>query len=153
MRDLAERAGVRVETEEHGQTSLLIIGFTIVVLLMMVVVVNASAAYLRRQGLDSLADGAALAAADGVQGERVYLEGLGRRAQIDPAVATAYAAEYLAASGAAGKYPGLSYKVQATPASVVVRITAPLDLPFRPPGWDDRAEITGTAASYVTVSD
>jgi len=30
------------------------------------VVVDASAAYLRRQGLDSLADGAALAAADGI---------------------------------------------------------------------------------------
>lgn len=143
----------RDRPEENGQTSILIIGFAVVILLMVVVVVDASAAYLRRQGLDSLADGAALAAADGVRGERVYEEGLGERAQIDPAVAQAYAADYLAATGAAGKYPGLSYSVEATTDSVVVRVSAPLELPFTPPGWEDRPVITGTAASYVAVSD
>ncbi len=150
MRDRSARSR---ESQEYGQTSMLIIGFAVVVLLMVVVVVDASAAYLRRQGLDSLADGAALAAADGVQEERVYLEGLGERAQIDPTVAQAYAAEYLAAMGAGRKYPGLSYTVQATPDLVVVRVSAPLDLPFSPPGWEERPIITGTAASYVEVSD
>jgi len=138
---------------ERGQTSLLIIGFAIVILLMVVVVVDASAAYLRRQGLDTLADGAALAAADGVQESSVYTQGLGERAQLDPAIARAYAAEYLAASGAARKYGGLSYSVSTTTDSVVVRITAPLELPFSPPGWPRDATITGTAASYVAVSD
>ncbi len=141
------------DSGENGQTSLMIIGFAVVVLLMVVVVVDASAAYLRRQGLGSLADGAAVAAADGIQGEQVYQQGLGERAQIDPAVARAYAADYLAASGAAAKYPGLSYSVQSTTDSVVVRVSAPLELPFSPPGWEDRPVITGTAASYVVVSD
>lgn len=141
------------EPREHGQTSILIIGFAIVVLLMVVVVVDASAAYLRRQGLDSLADGAALAAADGVQREQVYEEGLGERAQIDAGVAQAYAADYLAAVGAGRKYPGMSYTVQSTADSVVVRVSAPLELPFNPPGWQQRPIITGTAASYVVVSD
>lgn len=140
-------------SDERGQTSMLIIGFAVVILLMIVVVVDASAAYLRRQGLDSLADGAALAAADGVQGEGVYETGLGERAQIDPALAQAYAADYLSSVGAPGKYPGLSYSVRTTETSVVVRVSSPLELPFSPPGWERRATITGTAASYVVVSD
>ena len=138
---------------ETGQTSLLIIGFAIVVVMMVAVVVDASAAYLRRQGLDSMADGAALAAADGVQGEQVYQGGLGERARIDPAAAERYVADYLAALGASDTYPGLAYSVDAGPDSVVVQISAPLDLPLTPPGWERRPVITGTAASFVVVSD
>jgi len=148
----AVRARARSE-EGPGQTSLLIIGFAVVVLMMVAVVVDASAAYLRRQGLDSLADGAALAAADGVQGEQVYEGGLGERARIDPQAARSYVADYLAALGARNSYPGLTYSVRATVDSVVVRISAPLDLPLTPPGWERRPVITGTAASYVVVSD
>jgi hypothetical protein len=138
---------------EDGQTSLLIVGFFLVALLMVVVVVDASAAYLRRQSLDSVADGAALAAADGVQGERVYRGGLGERAEIDPAVARRYVAEYLAAVGAHSRYPGIGYSVQTTSDAVAVRVTAPLDLPFAPPGWKSETTVTGTAASYVVVAD
>jgi len=117
------------------------------------VVVDASAAYLRRQGLDSLADGAALAAADGVQGEQVYVGGLGERAEIDPVVAHAYVDAYLRDSGAARRYPGLTYDVDAGTDRVVVHVAAPLDLPITPPGWDRRPVISGTAASFVVVSD
>jgi len=139
--------------DERGQTTLLIVGLTVVAILMVAVVVDASAAYLRRAGLDSLADGAALAAADGVRGGQVYDGGLGRRAKIDPSVARRYAADYLAASGAAGRYPGLSYRVDAGTDRVVVRVSAPLDLPITPPGWDRRPVISGTAASFVVVSE
>lgn len=144
---------MRGRLDERGQTSLLIVGFAVVALMMVAVVVDASAAYLRRAGLDSLADGAALAAADGVQGRQVYEGGLGSRAQIDPVAARRYVAEYLAASGAARRYPGLSYRVQAGSDRVVVRVQSPLDLPITPPGWDRRPVIAGTAASVVLVSD
>ena len=116
-------------------------------------VVDASAAYLRRSGLDSLADGAALAAADGVQGRQVYEGGLGERAQIDPQDARLYVDEYLRDTGAARRYPGLRYEVDAGVDRVVVRVTAPLDLPITPPGWERRPVIAGTAASFVVVSD
>src|SRR5680860_724184 len=138
---------------DAGQTSLLIIGFTIVVVMMVAVVVDASAAYLRRQGLDSLADGAALAAADGVQGEQVYQGGLGEHAQVDPVAAEAYVARYLRSLDADGTYPGLSYSVSTGADSVQVRVSAPLDLPLTPPGWETRPVITGTAAAFVVVSD
>ena len=138
--------------DESGTTTILIVGLAVVALLLVGVVVDASAAYLRRQALDSLADGAALAAADGVQGEQVYEGGLGDRAEIDPEVARGYVADYLAATGAASRFPGLDYAVEASPDRVVVRVSAPLDLPITPPGWARRPVVTGTAASYVVVS-
>lgn len=139
--------------DERGQTTLLIIGFSIVAIMLVAVVVDASSAYLRRTGLDSVADGAALAAADGVQGRQVYEGGLGERAQIDPAVARSDVAEYLRDTGAAARYPGLTVHVEAGTDRVVVHVAAPLELPITPPGWDRRPTISGTAASFVVVSD
>ena len=139
--------------DERGTASLMIVGFAVVAIMMVGVVVDASAAYLRRSGLDSLADGAALAAADGIQGRQVYEGGLGDRAQIDPEAARGYVDQYLRATGAARRYPGLSYDVDAGPDRVVVHVAAPLDLPITPPGWERRPVISGTAASFVVVSD
>ena len=138
---------------ERGTASVMIVGLAVVAIMLVGVVVDASAAYLRRSGLDSLADGAALAAADWVQGRQVYEGGLGERAQIDPAVARVYVEQYLRDTGAARRYPGLRYDVDAGVDRVVVQVTAPLDLPITPPGWERRPVIAGTAASFVVVSD
>ena len=138
---------------ERGTASVMIVGLAVVAIMLVGVVVDASAAYLRRCGLDSLADGAALAAADGVQGRQVYEGGLGERAQIDPDVARLYVEQYLRDTGAARRYPGLRYDVDAGVDRVVVQVTAPLDLPITPPGWERRPVIAGTAASFVVVSD
>lgn len=138
---------------EEGQTSLLIIGLFLIGVMLVVVVVDASSAYLRRQQLDAVADGAALAAAAGVQGERVYQGGLSERAEIDPAVARRYVGEYLDRIGAGRRYPGLRVRVRTTDDSVEVRVATPLDLPFLPPGWETDATVTGTAASFVQVVD
>ena len=146
------RAAAR-RRDEHGQTSLLIIGFAVVAIMMVAVAVDASAAYLRQAGLDSLADGAALAAADGIEGRQVYEGGLGSRARIDPAVARGYVADYLSASGAGRHYPGLSYRVETGADRVVVHVESPLDLPITPPGWERRSTVSATAASVVLVSD
>ena len=138
---------------ERGQATVLIIGFTVVAVMMVAMVVDASAAYLRRTALDSLADGAALAAADGIQGRQVYEGGLGHRAEIDPVVARRFVAEYLRDSGAARRYPGLVCTVGTAPDRVVVQVSAPVRLPITPPGWDRRPVVSGTAASFVAVSD
>lgn len=138
---------------EDGQATVLVVGFAVVALLMVAVAVDASAAYLRRQGLDNLADGAALAAADGVQGRQVYEGGLGERAEIDPEVARGYVADYLRATGAGSRYPGLRWSVDAGTDRVVVHVVAPLDLPLSLPGLDSRTTVSATAASYVVVSE
>ena len=136
---------------ETGQTTVLLVGFTVVVVLLVVVVVDASAAYLRRQRLDSLADGAALAAVDGIRSERLYTDGLGEQAFLDPAVARSYAAAYLAQTGA-GRYPGFRWDLRTTADAVEVEVSAPLELPLAPPGWRG-GTVTGRAAAYVAVSD
>ncbi len=140
-------------TDERGQTAVLIIGFMIVVALTVVVVVDATAAYLRRQALDTLADGAALAAADGLEGEQVYLTGLGTTATVDPEHARALVVEYFAAVDAGGRYPGLSHHVETAGDRVVVRVAAPLDLPFAVPGVGDSAHVTASAAAVVNVGE
>jgi hypothetical protein len=138
---------------EQGQVALLVVGLFLVAVLLVVVVVDASAAYLRRQRLDSLADGAALAAVDGLQGEAVYTHGLGERAEIDPLTARAYAADHLRTLGAHRAYPGLQMSVVTTTDSVRVRVTTPLDLPLVPPGWSSRTRVSGHAAAYVTIQE
>jgi uncharacterized membrane protein len=139
--------------DEAGTVAVLIIGFTVVIAMMVAVVVDASAAYLRRQNLSSLADGAALAAADGIQGEQVYTTGLAERAVIDPRVAEALVAAHLGAVGAARTYPGLTYHVDTAEDRVVVRVSAPLDLPLTLPGLGDGTRVSGTAAAVVVVSE
>lgn len=138
---------------ERGSVTPLIIGFAVVVALLVAVVVDASAAYLRRQGLNSAADAAALAATDGIQGEEVYTKGLGKRAQIDPAAARRYVADYFASSGIRARFPGLDYSVETTANTVVVQVMTPMDLPLRVPGVGTNVRVTGAAASVVVVSD
>ena len=138
--------------DEQGQTALLIIGFFLVAVLLVVVVVDASAAYLRRQELDALADGAALAAADGLQGAQVYEQGLGERAAIDPELARAHVADYLQRLGAARDYPGLRPAVDVRGDTVLVELRAPLELPLVPPGWTAGTQVTGRASAFVAVS-
>lgn len=140
-------------TDERGSITPLVIGFALVVAVLVAVVVDASAAYLRRQGLNSLADAAALAATDGLQGEAVYTGGLGDRAQIDPAAARRYVEDYLRSSGAPGRFPGLAWTVSTTATAVTVRVTAPLDLPLRVPGVGESATVAGTASAVVVVGD
>jgi hypothetical protein len=140
-------------TDERGQTTVLIIGFVIVVAMTVAVVVDASAAYLRRQALSSLADGAALAAADGLQGEQVYTAGLGERAVVDPVAARGLVMDYLTSVGAGRRYPGLSHVVETDGERVVVGVAAPLDLPIPIPGVAPQARVTATAAAVVLVAE
>jgi Flp pilus assembly protein TadG len=139
--------------DERGSITPLIIGFALVVGLLVAVVVDASAAYLRRQGLNSLADAAALAATDGLQGDRVYTHGLDDRAEIDAAAARRYVEDYLRDSGATARYPGLSWDVSTSATTVLVHVAAPLELPLRVPGIEESATVTGDAAAVVVVSD
>lgn len=139
--------------DERGQTAVLIIGFAVIVAMLVVVVVDASAAFLRRQHLSTLADGAALAAADGIAGEHVYTRGLAERVVVDPDEARRLVAEHLAAVGAVRSYPGLHHDVEARGDRVVVRVAAPLDLPLPLPGTAGRIWVTGTAAAVVVVGE
>lgn len=130
----------------------MIIGLVIVLVMMVAVVVDASAAYLRRQSLSSLADGAPLAAADGLEGEQVYTGGLGERGAVDLARARALVADYLASVGAQRRYEDLRSAVATSGDRVVVRLAASLDLPLRLPGIG-KTRVSAESASVVAISD
>lgn len=138
--------------DEQGQTAVLIIGFTLVVVLTVAVVVDASVAFLRRQALDTLADGTALAAADAVGEERVYTSGLADRVVLDAGLARAEARAYLGSVAGRRRFPGLHHTVTTRDGRVVVRLSAPLDLPFAIPGVSQQVRVTATAAATVATT-
>ncbi len=141
--------------DDSGQVSVLIIGFAAVLLLAIAVVIDASAAYLQRQGLDTLADGAALRGADlGATGEDVYRGGVtDDDLELTAAKARAAVRDYLARRRRLPKYPGLTAHVTVTPTTVEVRLTAPVDLPLSIPGSPDHPTVGATGAAVVSPDE
>lgn len=137
--------------DERGQTSVMIIGFAVVVLLLVVVVVDAGAAYLKRQSLDSLADGAALYGADAAaEGRDVYSGGLGHDdLDLSADVARAAVRDYLRSAGAYDAHPGLRVSVAVSGDRLVVEIVAPVDLPLDLPGGPERPTVSATGSAVV----
>jgi hypothetical protein len=133
----------------------LIVGMAVFLAMTIALVVDASAAYLQRQGLNTLADGAALQGADlGATGRDVYEGGVpADRLELTAAQVRQAVAAYLRGSGAFARYPGLSYRVRVDPAaqSVEVVLSAPLDLPLTVPGSPERATIGATGSAVVGV--
>ena len=86
------RRDLRRDRTEAGQATLMIVGFAFVLAMGVALVVDASAAYLQRQGLDTVADGAARrGAARGAPGPGGVTRGgaAGRRGGPPPAAAGA----------------------------------------------------------------
>lgn len=145
--------------DDRGQTTVLIVGLTVVLLMGAAVAVDASAAFLQRQNLDTVADGAALAGADA--GSRnldvLYGEGVASAERLDQAevIARAAVAEYLRATGAHAAYPGLTYRVSfdAGDDSVTVEVDAPLALPLSLPGAPDRTSVGAVGSATVEVTE
>jgi uncharacterized membrane protein len=137
--------------DERGQASLLIIGLAFVVVCLIVVVVDASVAFLERQSLDNLADGAALYGADAAaEGADVYTGGIGQDdLELTAARARAGVAAYLRKVGAYAAHPGLSAHVTVRGDTVVVRISSRVDLPFSVPGGPEVAGVSSTGSAVV----
>ncbi len=134
---------------DDGSITPLIIGFTLVLVMLVGVVTNASAAFLKRQQLNALADGAALAATEGIEGEQVYTHGLSGHARIDTRAATRAVLAHLNAAGVRG----LRHEITAREDAVTVHLRAPIDLPFHLGELGTRVWISGTATGVVAVSD
>ena len=141
--------------DERGQATVLIVGFAGLLAMVIALVVNSSAAYLQRQGLDTLADGAALHGADlGATGEDVYQGGVPEGTlALTPAQARAAVGAYLRDAGAFARYPGLSYGVRIDGDRVVVSLHAPLDLPLSIPGSPERTTVGADGSAVVGVDE
>jgi hypothetical protein len=141
---------------ERGQATVMIIGLAVVLLMAVAVVVDSSAAFLHRQRLDTVADGAALAGADA--GSRnlavLYGDGVAVAERLDQTevLARAAVADHLRRSGAHAAYPGLTYEVRVgADRSVTVRVAAPLDLPLTLPGAPGSTIVSATGEAVVQL--
>ena len=114
--------------------------------LLTVVVVDSSSAFLERQRLNNLADGAALSAADGLDEAGFYTD---HRVVLDPDEARRLVSDYLA-----GEQVRV-VDVSTDGDTVSVHLERDLDLALTPPGWtsqhDDRRR-RQRAAAPRTVS-
>lgn len=137
---------------EPGQVSVLIVGFAIILILAVGVVVDSSAAYLQRQSLGNLADGAALAGADEVRGDPLYTGGLDERVPIDPGIAAQAVRAFLRRVDAYADHPGLRFEVRVRDRSVVVLVSAPLDLPITVGGITETT-VSASGSAAVIVED
>ncbi|MGN0062816.1 MAG: hypothetical protein ACI379_01130 [Nocardioides sp.] len=144
--------GAGRRTDETGQVTVLIIGFAAILAALVVVVTIASSAYLQRQGLDTLADGAALHGSDlGAAG--VYEGGLdGERLLQDPEAVRAAVEDYLTRARADARFEGIRSQVgvDATAGRVTVTLTAPLDLPSGFGAFDTRW-VSATSSASVQI--
>jgi len=140
----------RREADEHGQMTVLIIGFMAIVLLMIVVVTDISKVFLVRRDLDATADGAVLAAANGLAA--IYAQpAADGNAEIDPEEARRLTAEYLDQVAASNRFDGLDWSADVAGTTVTVTLTSTVDLPFEPPGWQGSADIASEAAAIVPI--
>lgn len=139
--------------DERGSAIPLIVGLAGVLVLALAVVVNASSAFLQRQSLDTLADGAALHGAD-IGSAGVYAEGLPaeRLLQEERAVRAAVQ-DYLSRVGAYETYGDIVVvaRVDAVARAVTVTLSAPLDLPLTVPGTPARPTVSASGRAAVTI--
>ena len=127
-------------TRERGTVTVMTIGFVLLLGLLTVVVVNSSSAFLERQRLNNLADGAALAAADGLDEAGFYTD---RRVELDPQEATQLVSDYL--SGEEVRVVDVS----TDGGTVSVFLERDLDLALTPPGWTSRTTIVADATAQL----
>ena len=117
--------------DEDGTILVLLLGFTAVLLLMVAVVVNVASVILAKRSLVAAADGAAVAAAQELDLQALYAEGLDSgRIPLSPQQVAARVEQYerQSAQGQAGI--DLAGDVSADGTTAVVRAVRMVDLPF-----------------------
>ena len=130
--------------------TVLIIGFTAIILLMIVVVTDISKVFLVRRDLDATADGAVLAAANGLAAIDAQPAADGNAA-LDPSEARRLAAEYLDQVAASNRFDALDWSADVTGTTVTVRLTSTVNLPFEPPGWPGASDIAAESSAIVPI--
>jgi len=115
-----------VNKTEGGQITLLVIGFAVILLALVAVVVDASQIVLLRRSLSSLADGAALTAAQSLAEGALYSGQAAETLPLDPAGARSAVSAYLSQAGA----DVVLVEVTVADDSVSVALAARADLPL-----------------------
>ena len=125
MRD-ADRKGA--DSDERGSTLPLVLVCWLVAAVMVFGAISASDAFLKQQDVQSVCDGAALAAADRTDEGVVYAQGVAGSLPLDQATSEAAVADYLAT----GDRALTSWTLQTDGSEVTVRCSRSVTIAF---GW------------------
>lgn len=117
--------------EEGGSILLFGIGLGIATLMIVTAAVNVAALWTTRNVLDGIADGAALAAAQAVDANAVYRNGLGSALVLSEPIARSRVSQYVQASGIRKQTTGFSVRsVVVSGRAVTVTVQASPIMPF-----------------------
>ena len=117
---------------DEGSVLLLVIGFAGILLTLVAVVADVSAVVLAKRSVASAADGAAVSAAQALDLDAVYDQGLGAQLPLSAAEARDRTAAYEAQARA--QQPGLRLALRLAGSTAVVTGVRTVRLPFRLPG-------------------
>ncbi len=140
--------GIR-RSDDRGSALPLGIGLTIVCLLGAAGAIDAASVVLQRVRLESQADAAALAGAQGIDLDAYYARGASATTTLDPALASLRARRHLAAAGLPTDVHVDA--VDADLTGVVVRLSAPVHLPFPVP-LAERSAVRVTVESRAALA-
>ncbi|MEJ7634015.1 pilus assembly protein TadG-related protein [Aeromicrobium sp.] len=129
---------------ESGEITVMTIGFFVFLGLLAVVVINSSAAFLQRRELDNVADGAALAAADGLSRADFYRRG---EVRLDGAEARRLVGSHVTGEGIR------VVQISTVGDEVRVRLERTVGLALTPPGWTSRTTIVSEATSQLRLGE
>jgi Putative Flp pilus-assembly TadE/G-like len=146
----------RHRVTDEGSVLLLIMGLVVLAALFITVVMDVSALFLDRRDLIAAADGAALAGAQAVDAEALYVKGLPASGPLilDEDRARAAAEDYLIENGFFERYAGFAVQVQTTSTSVRVSLQALVQLPVTnavTPGQGDGVQVRASATARSAV--
>ena len=133
---------------DEGSVLLLVIGFAGILLVLVAVVADVSAVVLAKRSVASAADGAAVSAAQALDLDAVYDQGLGEQLPLSTGDARARVAAYEAQ--ARGQQPGLRLVLRLEERTAVVTGSRTVRLPFRLPGTGP-VRVTAVARSRAPV--
>ena len=119
----------RLHREDDGQLLILVLCYTVIAALLVTVVVNLSKAYLYRRSLVAAADGAAIAAANVPDLERVYAGGQSDVLPLAPS--RKVVAQYAVDAALEDRFDGFQVvDVRTDGATVTVTMRASVRMPF-----------------------
>jgi hypothetical protein len=118
-------------SDEHGSVMVLGIGLSIAALMVITLAVNISSVWVARHSLDSVADGCALAAAQAVDVQAIYSDGVTSRIPLNQTLARQYVASYIAKGTVRTQFTNFTVRsVRVTQSQVRVEVQALAPMPF-----------------------
>lgn len=117
--------------EDKGSILVLGVGLAVICIALVTTLVNVSTVWIARNNLDSVADGAALAAVQAVDTRSVYTNGIGSALRLNGTQARAKAKLYVSRANMHGDvHNARIVSMQVTGHTVAVTLASDIELPF-----------------------